>query len=225
MAKRIKKSERLPEDRPAALGELIHAQVRVSIETAVHEELAIALGAGRYERHGARRGYRNGVKIRTLTGPTGPMALTLPRATLAGPGREQEWASSIVPRYQRRMREVNEAVIATYLAGGNTRRIRGALQPPLKAAPLSKSAVSRVIATLKDGLEAWRTRSLADLDVIYVYLDGFALRVRSAGRWSACRCWASSASSPTGENTCLPWSCAEASRWRRGRAASMISSR
>ena len=24
---------------------------------------------------------------------------------------------------------------------------------------------------------AWRTRSLADLDVIYVYLDGFALRV------------------------------------------------
>src|SRR4029434_684266 len=29
---------------------------------------------------------------------------------------------------------------------------------------------------------AWRTRSLADLDVIYVYLDGFALRVRSAGK-------------------------------------------
>src|SRR6266851_10150966 len=34
----------------------------------------------------------------------------------------------------------------------------------------------------KDGLEAWRTRSLADLDVIYVYLDGFVLRVRSAGK-------------------------------------------
>jgi len=29
--------------------------------------------------------------------------------------------------------------------------------------------VSRVVATLKDGLEAWRTRSLADLDIIYVY--------------------------------------------------------
>jgi putative transposase len=68
------------------------------------------------------------------------------------------------------------------LAGGNTRRIRGALQPLLKAAPLSKSAVSRVVATLKDGLEAWRTRSLTDVDVIYVYLDGFALRVRSAGK-------------------------------------------
>ena len=42
--------------------------------------------------------------------------------------------------------------------------------------------MSRVTATLKDGLEAWRTRSLADLDVVYVYCDAFALRVRSAGR-------------------------------------------
>jgi transposase-like protein len=182
MAKGIRKAARLHEHAPVALGELIHAQVRVAIETAVHEELAIALGAGRYERHAERRGYRNGVKTRTLTGPTGPMALTLPRATMGAMGHGQEWTSTIVPRYQRRMREVNEAVIATYLAGGNTRRICGALQPLLKEAPLSKSAVSRVIAMLKDGLEAWRTRSLADLDVIYVYLDGFALRVRSAGK-------------------------------------------
>jgi transposase-like protein len=92
------------------------------------------------------------------------------------------------------MPEVNEAIVATYLAGGNTRRIRGALLPLLKAAPLSKSAVSRVIATLKVGLDAWRTRSLADLDVVYVYLDGFALRVRSAGKvvsvpvLGRCRC-------------------------------------
>jgi transposase-like protein len=41
--------------------------------------------------------------------------------------------------------------------------------------------VSRVVATLKDGLEAWQARSLADLDVIYIYL-GFALRVRSNGK-------------------------------------------
>jgi len=179
MAKRIRKSERPHEDGRVALGELIHAQVRVAIERAVHEELAIALGAGRYERHGARRGYRNGVKTRTLTGPTGPMALTLPRATLAGPGREQEWASSIVPRYQRRMHEVNEAVIGTYLAGGNQRRMRGALQPLLKAAPLSKSAVSRIVATLKDGLTL---RPLADVDLVYLYLDAVCLRVRSAGK-------------------------------------------
>lgn len=106
--------------------------------------------------------------------------LTLPRATLFAGAKE--WTSRIVPRYHRRMPEVNEAVVATYLAGGNTRRIRGALQPLLKVAPLSKSAVSRVIGTLKDSLESWRTRALADVELIYVYLDGFTLRVRSAGR-------------------------------------------
>jgi len=183
MGKGIKEDARAHEPQPASLSELIHQHVRVAIETAVHEELRAALGTSPYERSEVRRGYRNGIRERTLTGPTGPVALALPRATLfSGTGAAKEWTSTIVPRYQRRMPEVNEAIIATYLAGGNTRRIRGALQPLLKAAPLSKSAVSRVVATLKDGLEAWRTRSLTDLGVIYVYLDGFALRVRSAGK-------------------------------------------
>src|SRR3989441_7774823 len=183
MGKGIKEEARAQGLEPVSLSELIHQHVRAAIETAVHEELRAALGTSPYERRDVRRGYRNGVRERTLTGPTGPVALTLPRATLfSGAGDVKEWTSRIVPRYQRRIPEVNEAVIATYLVGGNTRRIRGALQPLLKAAPLSKSAVSRVIATLKDGLKSWRTRSLADVDVIYVYLDGFALRVRSAGK-------------------------------------------
>src|SRR5256714_9475745 len=182
MGKGISQSVGAHELEPVSLSTLIHQHVRAAIETAVHEELRAALGTSPYERSEGRRGYRNGIRERTLTGPTGPGALALPRATLFRGGRAKEWASTIVPRYGRRMPEVNEAVVATYLAGGNTRRIRGALQPLLKAAPLSKSAVSRVVATLKDGLETWRTRSLTDLDVIYVYLDGFALRVRSAGR-------------------------------------------
>jgi len=180
MGKSIWGVARAQELEPASLSELIHQHVRVAIETAVHEELRTALGTSPWERSHVRRGYRNGTKPRTLTGPTGPVVLTVPRATLFAGAKE--WTSQIIPRYQRRMPEVNKAIVATYLAGGNTRRIRGALQPLLKAAPLSKSAVSRVIATLKDGLEAWRTRALADLDVIYLYLDGFALRVRSAGK-------------------------------------------
>jgi len=182
MGNGISKSVGAHELEAVSLSELIHQHVRVAIEMAVHEELRAALGTSRYERSEDRRGYRNGIRERTLTGPTGPVALALPRATLFRAANATEWTSTIVPRYQRRMPEVNEAILATYLAGGNTRRIRGALQPLLKAAPLSKSAVSRVVATLKDGLEAWRTRSLADLDVIFVYLDGFALRVRTAGK-------------------------------------------
>jgi transposase-like protein len=183
MDESIRKPAGTHEGKAVSLGELIHERVRRAIETAVDEELATALGAAAYERTEARRGYRNGEKTRSLTGPTGPLALTLPRGVVftAG-GGATEWASTIVPRYQRRVREVNEAVIATYLAGGNTRRIRGALAPLLKAAPLSKSAVSRIVVTLREGLEAWMSRPLADLDVVYVYLDALALRVRSAGK-------------------------------------------
>src|SRR5882724_12022921 len=135
MGKGIKEEARAQELEPVSLSELIHQHVRAAIETAVHEELRAALGTSPYERRDVRRGYRNGVRERTLTGPTGPVALRLPRATLFRGASAKEWTSTIVPRCQRRMPEVNEAVVATYLAGGNTRRIRGALQPLLKAAP------------------------------------------------------------------------------------------
>lgn len=166
-----------------SLGELIHQAVRRTIEQAVEEELRATLGAAPYERRAERSGYRNGAKGRTLTGPTGPVELTLPRARLAREGGgTEEWRSTVVPRYQRRMREVNEAVAGVYLSGGNTRRIRGALRPLLKNAPLSKSAVSRIVTTLRGEWETWSKQSLADLNVVYLYLDAIALKVRSAGR-------------------------------------------
>jgi putative transposase len=135
--------------------------VRVAIEQAVEEELEAALGARAYERDQGRRGYRNGHRARTLSGPTGPVVLTVPRGTLFTQSGECEWSSSLLPRYQRRMSEANQAIVATYLSGDNTRRNKGALRPLLKATPLSKSAVSRVVSTMQDELAAWRTRSLS----------------------------------------------------------------
>jgi hypothetical protein len=80
-----------------SLGVLIHQHVRAAVEQAVHEELAAVLGAELYERSEARRGERNGTKSRTLTGPTGPLELTLPRARLFTPVGSEEWASKLVP--------------------------------------------------------------------------------------------------------------------------------
>jgi len=183
MGKSIRKL-RLVAEGERSLGELIHAEIRQAIENAVREELVAALGR-RYERVGAeaRAGYRNGVRTRTLTGPTGPVELKVPRARLFGDdGSSEEWRSTLVPRYQRRMPEINEAVAAVYLSGGNTRRIKGALRPLLKNAPLSKSAVSRVVASFKGELEAWRKRSLGNLKVAFLYLDAIALRVRTGGK-------------------------------------------
>jgi len=175
---------RIVEGHQTTLGELIHREIREAIEEAVFEELEAALGR-RYERieAGERRGYRHGTRLRTLTGPTGPVELEVPRARLRDAGGEaHEWRSRLVPRYERRMPEINAAIASVYLSGSNTRRIRGALAPLLKAAPLSKSAVSRIVATLRQGLEAWQQRSLADVELAYLYLDAIALRVRMGQR-------------------------------------------
>ena len=178
----IRKFKLAQDQRPIALGDLIHQHVRAAVEQAVQEELAVVLGVGLYERSEARCGHRNGTKTRSLCGPTGPLELTLPRAALFTSSGPREWASKLVPRYQRRCAEVNEAIAGAYLAGANTRRIKGALRPLLKAAPLSKSAVSRVVGTLRTSWEAWTKRSLAELDLAYVYLDAIALRVRTGGK-------------------------------------------
>ena len=179
---KITKHLRLVGREEISLGELIHREVRKTIELAVEEELEAVLGARPYERVEQRRGYRNGSRQRTLTGPTGPVNLTIPRATMNTTGGREEWRSTVVPRYQRRMREINEAVAGVYLSGSNTRRIKGALRPLLKEAPLSRSSVSRIVATFKGEMDAWRKQSLAELDVAYLYLDAIALRVRLGGR-------------------------------------------
>jgi putative transposase len=136
----------------------------------------------RYARRGggARRGYRHATRARVLSTSVGATTIAVPRARLfdAPTGTTQEWHSALLPRYHRRSRAVDATVLGAYVAGANTRRVRGALQPLLKGAPLSKSAVSRVMRTLRESFEAWRTRLLNDERVVYVFLDGIAVRVR-----------------------------------------------
>ena len=67
-----------------------------------------------------------------------------------------------------------------YLSGTNTRRVKLALRPLLKGAPLSKSAVSRVVAGLQDQYETWRSRALSGEALKVLYLDAVWLRVRLA---------------------------------------------
>ena len=84
----------------------------------------------------------------------------------------------IIPRYQRRTERVDGALLGTYLSGINSRRLRGALSPLLRGAPLSKDAVSRLVGRLRDEFTAWSTRDLAAEEVCYLFLDGWYPRVR-----------------------------------------------
>ncbi len=161
----------------------IRERVRELIEMVLEEEVEAALGAPRSQRVAERSGYRHGSKPRRLTLRTGAVQMRVPRARLADPdGGEREWRSQLVPRYRRSSPEVEQSVLGVYLAGSNTRRIRGALEPLLTGAALSKSAVSRLVLRLEESYRLWQRRDLAEEKIVYLYLDAIYPKVRSAGR-------------------------------------------
>lgn len=153
------------------------------MDEVLDEELEAALGASRHERTEGRAGYRNGTQRRTVVTERGPTELNIPRGRLfTEDGGSAEWRSELLPRYQRRTAEVDEAVLGVYLAGTNTRRVRQALKPLLGETSLSKSAVSRIVARLKKHFDEWSNRDLASERYPVVYLDAMRLPIRMARR-------------------------------------------
>ena len=165
------------------LQERIRGRVRQAIEAVIEEELTLALGAGEGVRVESRTGYRHGQKIRRVVTEDGPRDLAIPRGRIfREDGRDEEWHSDLLPRYQRRARKVDEVILGAYLAGANSRRIRKALQPLLGAQFLSKSAISRIVGRLRGVFDTWRSRDLSQEKCVYLYLDAMRLPVRMARR-------------------------------------------
>jgi transposase-like protein len=155
----------------------------MAVEEVLREELTLMLGAGRYERSETRRGSRNGEKRRVVTTERGLEELNVPRGRVLQPdGTTAEFQSSILPRYARRTRQVDEAILGAYLSGANTRRVKKALSPLLGEANLSKSAVSRVVARLKDLFARWSERDLSGESYPILYLDAINVKVRLVRR-------------------------------------------
>jgi len=157
--------------------------IREALDVALAEELAAALASDRHERTERRCGYRNGTIERTITTPDGTRTVTVLRGRVEGTdGTTTEFHSQLLPRYARRTREIDDAILGCYLGGINSRRIRTALKPLLGERHLSKSAVSRVVARLKALFATWQDRDLSAERYAVIFLDGFHLKVRLAKR-------------------------------------------
>ncbi|HEX5009394.1 MAG TPA: IS256 family transposase [Planctomycetota bacterium] len=172
---------------PDPLAERLRGLVGGFIEQLVAEELEQVLHAPRYGRPGdgaARAGYRHSVRTRELTTSVGTTRVRVQRARLFNEEGEPtvEWRSELLPRYARRAKAVDDGIVMAYLSGANSRRIRGALKPLLKDAPLSKSAVSRVVRHLKQSFDEWRGQRFDEKRIAYVFLDAISVMVRADRR-------------------------------------------
>ena len=174
------------------------------MDTALAEELDAALGSEPHQRTEQRRGYRKWQPRADHHDTRGDATGDGARARIAGPdGRTTEFHSQLLPRYGRRTREIDEAILSCYLGGVNSRRIRTALKPLLGERHLSKSAVSRIVARLKALSATWQGRDLSTARYPIVFLDGFHLKLRVARRVVSVPVLAALGASETGQKCLL----------------------
>jgi transposase-like protein len=162
---------------------LIRGRIRELVDVILDQELNSAVGAGSHERVETRKGYRHGSRPpRMLMTSFGPIEVAVPRARLQTETGTKEFESEIVRRYERRTRRLDAAMLTSYLAGTNTRKIQLALRPIVEGTAMSRSAVSRLVKQLQKLFDTWRERDLSEESYVILILDAIRLPVRMARR-------------------------------------------
>jgi putative transposase len=149
------------------LGEL----TRRLVERALREELSEHLGypAGRAPPGGAGNS-RNGGTRKTLLTDQGAVRIDTPR------DRKSHFEPQLVKNGQRRLRGLDEKIIALYAGGMTTREIETYIQE-LYGPGVSRETVSRVTAGVLEDAKAWQTRPLEQIYPI-LYLDALVVKIR-----------------------------------------------
>ena len=142
------------------------------------------------ERHRKARGQdghalvvRNGrAQARRVTVGAGTLTVEAPRVNDERiiRGERQKFTSQILPPYLRKSKAITELLPALYLRGLSTGAFRGGLEALLgeHAAGFSPSVITRLVSSWQQEYSAWKTRSLADRDYVYVWADGVHFNVR-----------------------------------------------
>ncbi len=150
------------------LRQFVRRAAELLLQCGLEELVTSLLGRGHYERaEGPGTGYRNGYGHRTVKSEAGPLHLRPPkvRAT-ASP------LSLALPDALRGMTpELGTLIRRGYVRGLSVRDVAG-LYAEVFGGVLSRSAVSRATQALQAEFDAWRTRDLSDLKILYLFLDG-----------------------------------------------------
>jgi len=148
---------------------------------AMREEVTAHLNAEPSVRSEGRRGYRNGVKPRTLATRVGPLELSVPQVRSTVGGLCEPYHPSFFARWQRSERALLVACGEMYFQGVSTRNVQNVLQE-MCGLELSAMTVSRVAAELDEKLAEFRNRRLDHTAWEYLMLDARYEKVRIDGR-------------------------------------------
>jgi transposase-like protein len=172
---REQSTERLIESRPSWKDVEIFAlqAIQTWFQRLLEGEVEELLRRARYVRRDgvdAPVGYRNGHgKARRLTLSAGTITVQRPRVR----GLAERFESRLLPLFKRRTEAVGQLLPTLYLHGLAEGDFDLALRQLLgEGAPVSASTIARLKASWQAEYEAWKTRSLADLEPVYLWVDG-----------------------------------------------------
>jgi putative transposase len=159
--------------------ELMRTGMRLMIEQALESEVDDALGRQRYERTaGAAKGYRNGVRTGHVKTAEGIVDFAVPQVT----GMDQPFVSRIREQLPERSGELGRLAIEMYARGLSMRDIEKAFTDENGRCALSKTAASEVAERLWQDYQAFSSRDLSNIDIVFLFVDGVAEKLHLGQR-------------------------------------------
>ena len=168
------------------LDEIVREGARQMLAAALQAEVAayIEAHADQLDEHGHRLVVRNGHHAqRKVTTAAGAIAVRAPRVNDkrvdATTGERQRFSSAILPAWARKSAQVSEVLPMLYLHGLSTSDFAPALEQFLGTGHgLSPATITRLTTQWQGEARAFNDRSLAETDLVYVWVDGIHLKVR-----------------------------------------------
>lgn len=159
------------------LEQWIRGQVQAFIQRVLEDEVTDWLGRQKSVRRKGLEpltGYRNGYgKPRRLTVSCGTITVKRPRVRDC----EERFVSRVLPLFKRKSTAVDHVLPELYLHGLAQGDFDLALQGLLGTeAPLSGSTIARLKEKWQGELAQWQSRSLAEIEPVYLWVDGIYVK-------------------------------------------------
>ena len=168
------------------LDEIVRDGARQMLAAALSAEVAAYVEAHRHEvddnahRLVVRNGYHAEREVMTAAGAV-PVRQPRVNDKRVDPitGERQRFSSAILPAWARKSAKVSEVLPLLYLHGLSTSDFAPALEQFLgTGSGLSAATITRLTEQWKDDARVFNARSLAEVDYVYLWVDGIHLKVR-----------------------------------------------
>jgi transposase-like protein len=159
--------------------ELVRLATRLIVEEGLEAEVRDVLGREYYEHGGeAVRGHRNGVREGRLKTAEGFIPYSAPQVA----GTAEPFRSVLRGHLKGRSEALEDLAIEMLARGLSVRDIEDAFKDETGRLLLSRTAVSELGERLWADYQDFATRDLGEYDIVYLFIDGIAERIRPGQR-------------------------------------------